>query len=60
MIESILFNLYVLVFSGILFASGLYFFFGVGGKESVVRKVIGATLSAIGSMMFLLTLIPSF
>ncbi|MFZ3171650.1 MAG: hypothetical protein WA118_06680 [Carboxydocellales bacterium] len=60
MIESNLFHLYVLVFSGILFVSGLYFFFGVGGKESSARKVIGATFSAIGSIIFLLTLIPSF
>lgn len=60
MLQSNLLHLYVIVLSGILFTSGLYIFFGVGGKEFVARKVIGATLSALGSLIFLLTLIPSF
>ncbi len=60
MTQSVLFHLYVIVLSGLLFASGLYLFFGVGGKESGARKLIGATLSALGSMLFFLTMIPSF
>lgn len=53
-------HMYGMVISGVMFAAGIYFFFGLTGQSSFGYKAFGVLMSSLGGLLFLLTLIPAF
>ena len=54
------FNLVGMMVSGFMFAGGIYVFFGLTGRDTMITKFGGAILSGFGGLAFLLTLFPAF